>query len=87
MAQLLGYLPITTDYYTVYPDTTVDVNFKLAPVAYELDAVQVTGANPAREWRHVQGAQVLTKEQLPLQGDILKRDPRAHPRRSYARDA
>jgi len=71
MAQLLGYVPITTDYYTVFPDTTVDVDFKLAPVAYELDPVRVTGANPAREWHHVQGAQLLTKEQLPPQGDIL----------------
>ena len=70
-AQLLGFLPITTDYYTVFPDTTVDVNFKLAPVAYELDAVQVTGENPSREYQYVQGSQLLTKEQLPIQGDIL----------------
>ena len=70
-AQLLGFVPITTDYYTVFPDTTVAVNFKLAPVVYELDAVQVTGENPSREYQYVQGSQLLTKEHLPGQGDIL----------------
>jgi|GEM_PF-3106397 len=70
-AQLLGYLPITTDYYSVLPDTAVEVNFRLAPVAYELDAVEVTAREPGRTWRHVEGAQVLTSEELPSSGNVL----------------
>lgn len=70
-AQILGYVPITTDYYTVLPDSTVPIDFKLAPLAYELEGVEVTGRSPEREWRRVQGAMVLTKEDLPQRGDIL----------------
>ena len=70
-AMILGYHPITTDYYTVLPDTTIDVDFKLAPLAYELEAVEVTGRDPAREWSSVRGALVLTREQLPERGSVL----------------
>lgn len=70
-AQMLGYVPITTDYYTVLPDSTIPVSFKLAPLAYEVDGVEVTGLSPEREWRREQSAHVLTKEDLPQQGNIL----------------
>ncbi len=70
-AQILGYVPITTDYYTVLPESTVPVDFKLAPLAYEVEGVEVTARSPEREWRRVQGAMVLTKEDLPQRGDIL----------------
>jgi len=70
-AQILGYVPITTDYYTVLPDSTLPVDFKLAPLAYEMEGVEVTGRSPEREWRRVQGAMVLTKEDIPQRGDIL----------------
>jgi hypothetical protein len=70
-AQLLGYLPITTDYYSVLPDTSVQVDFKLAPVAYEMDAVEVTAENPVRRWRHEQSARLVTHEQLPRRGNVL----------------
>ncbi len=70
-AQLLGFVPITTDYYSVLPDTNVEVNFKLAPIAYELESVEVTAENPSRRWQHQQGAQLVTAEQLPKRGNIL----------------
>jgi hypothetical protein len=70
-AQLLGYVPITTDYYSVMPDTSIQVDFKLAPVAYELDAVEVTAEEPGRRWSRQQGARLLTAEQLPERGNIL----------------
>jgi hypothetical protein len=68
-AQVIGYVPITTPYYTVLPDSTTMVNFKLAPVFVELDPLEVKGEDPAEEWHF--GSQVLTKEQLPGQGNIL----------------
>jgi hypothetical protein len=70
-AQILGYIPITTDYYTVLPDSTEPVDFALAPVIYELEGVEVTGERPVRTWRAQQGAKVLTKEMIPKHGDIL----------------
>jgi hypothetical protein len=70
-AQILGYVPITTDYYTVLPDSTLPVDFRLAPLAYELEGVEVTGRSPERVWKRHQGAQVLTKQDLPQRGDIL----------------
>ena len=70
-AQLLGYLPITTDYYSVLPDTSVEVDFKLAPIVYELDPVEVTAREPGRRWQRQQGAQLFTPEQLPERGNIL----------------
>jgi hypothetical protein len=70
-AQILGYVPITTDYYTVYPDHTATVDFMLAPVAYELERVEVTGESPAKRWQPQQGSAVLTKEDLPERGNIL----------------
>jgi hypothetical protein len=70
-AQLLGYLPITTDYYTIKPDSSVTVDFMLAPMLYELERVEVTGQSPQRKWVPHQGAMVLTKEQLPQRGNIL----------------
>jgi hypothetical protein len=70
-AQILGYVPITTDYYTVLPDSTEEVDFGLAPVLYELEGVEVTGERPVQQWRTHQGAQVLTKEMIPQRGDIL----------------
>lgn len=70
-AQILGYVSITTDYYTVRPESVEQVDFALAPVLYELDQVSVTGQRPAARWRAHQGAQVLTKEMIPQRGDIL----------------
>jgi hypothetical protein len=70
-AQSLGYLPITTDYYSVLPDTVVEVDFKLAPVVHELETVEVTAENPERCWKRQQGTQLFTKEQLPERGNIL----------------
>ena len=70
-AQILGYLPMTTDYYTIRPDSSTTVDFMLAPVLYELEQVEVTGQSPQRKWVPHQGAMVLTKEQIPQTGDIL----------------
>ncbi|UCD23975.1 MAG: carboxypeptidase regulatory-like domain-containing protein [Gemmatimonadota bacterium] len=70
-AQILGYVPITTDYYTVQPDSSVPVDFHLAPVLYELEGVEVTGQSPQRTWARHQGAVVLKKEDIPQHGDIL----------------
>ncbi len=70
-AQILGYVPITTDYYTILPDSIEPVDFRLAPVVYELEGVEVTGDRPTQKWRAHQGAQVLTKEMIPQRGDIL----------------
>ena len=70
-AQLLGFLPITADYYSVLPDTVVEVDFRLAPIAYEMESVEVTAENPDRRWQRQQGAQLLTSEQLPERGNIL----------------
>jgi len=70
-AQILGYVPITTDYYTVLPDSIENVDFALAPLLYELEGVEVTGERPVGTWRAQQGAKVLTKEMIPKQGDIL----------------
>jgi len=70
-AQILGYVPITTDYYTILPDSAIPVDFSLAPVLYELEQVEVTGQSPERRWVPRQGAVVLTKEQIPQRGDIL----------------
>ena len=70
-AQILGYVPITTDYYTVHPDSSTAVDFHLAPVLYELEGVEVTGQSPQRKWVRHQGSVVLTKEDIPQSGDIL----------------
>lgn len=68
-AQVIGYVSITTPYYTVLPDSTTTVHFKLAPVLVELDPLEVRGEEPAETWHF--GGQVLTREQLPSQGNIL----------------
>ena len=70
-AQILGYVPITTDYYTIHPDSSTPVDFHLAPVLYELEGVEVTAQSPQRTWVQHQGSQVLTKEDIPQRGDIL----------------
>jgi len=70
-AQILGYVPITTDYYTVYPDSSTPIDFLLAPVLYELEGVEVTSQRPQRRWVQHQGARVLTQEDIPQRGDIL----------------
>lgn len=69
-AQIIGYLPITTPYYSVLPDSTTYVDFKLAPLTVWLDTLLITGERPSRTWAH--GSQVVTKEQLPARGDILE---------------
>ncbi len=69
--QVVGFHPITTSYYTVLPNETVDVSFNLAPVIFNVEGVEVTGTTPAREWPSVVGARVLTKKDLPERGSIL----------------
>jgi hypothetical protein len=70
-AQILGYIPITTDEYTLPADSSLPVDFRLAPLMYELEGVEVTANSPSKGWTQRQGAQVLTKEQIPQRGDIL----------------
>ncbi len=67
---LLGFLPITSDYYTVLPKATVDVSFKLAPLAFNVSGVEVTGERPNTR-ASFPGAIVVRKEQLPQRGNIL----------------
>lgn len=68
-AQIVGYVPITTPYNTIKPDTTTTIHFRLAPLLVELDTLEVTGESPAEPWHF--GGRVLTKEQLPARGDLL----------------
>ncbi len=67
-AQGIGYHPITTDYYTALPTEPLDVDFRLAPVIFEVEGVEITADRPVREY---QGATVLTSDELPPRGDIL----------------
>ncbi len=67
-AQVIGYHPITTDYYTALPRKPLDVDFKLAPVVVAIAGVEITGRRPVREYP---GAMVLTSDDLPPRGDIL----------------
>lgn len=69
-AQVIGFVPITTPYYSVRPDSTVAVDFRLAPISVALDPVEVTGQRGQRSEVGI-GAQVLTPEQLPKRGNIL----------------
>lgn len=68
-AQVIGYVPITTPYYSVRPDSTTHVDFKLAPLTVQLDTLQVLGRRQGRRWDH--GSQIITQQQLPTRGDIL----------------
>ncbi len=68
-AQMLGYLPITTPYYTILPDSTTEVNFRLAPITVELDPVEVRGERETADWYF--GASVLTADDLPARGDLV----------------
>lgn len=68
-AQGIGYVPITTPYYSLMPDSTRYVDFKLAPFTVQLDTLHVTGARPERRWVH--GSQLITREQLRTPGSIL----------------
>ncbi len=68
-AQVIGYVPITTPYYSVRPDSTTHVDFKLAPLSVQLDTLQVLGRRQGRRWDH--GSQIITRERLPTRGDIL----------------
>jgi hypothetical protein len=66
-AQSIGYVPIMTPYYSVMPNSTRYVDFKLAPLVVQLDTLRITGARPGRG----RGSEVITREQLPSQGSIL----------------
>lgn len=68
-AQIIGYHPITTSYYNVFPDSATSVNFRLAPLTVQLDPVEVIGERPEEEFKF--GATVITSDQLPARGDIL----------------
>ncbi len=67
---ILGFLPITSDYYTVLPNSTIDVSFKLAPLAFNVSAVEVTGERPNTR-ASFPGALVVRGEDLPKRGNIL----------------
>jgi hypothetical protein len=54
-AQTIGYVPITTQYYTVRPDSSIEVDFKLAPITVQLDPVEVTARRAAGDRRRPQG--------------------------------
>ena len=69
-AQLIGYLPITTPYYTVRPDSSVDVAFKLAPITVQLDPVEVTAERTPASRSNLTTT-LITRDQLPASGDIL----------------
>ncbi|MFQ5704020.1 MAG: carboxypeptidase regulatory-like domain-containing protein [Gemmatimonadales bacterium] len=69
-AILVGFVPITSDYYTVLPNSTVDVSFRLAPLAYNVSAVEITGERP-RTRPAFPGAMVLTSRDLAKRGNIL----------------
>lgn len=69
-AQIIGYVPITTPYYSIKPDATTEVDFRLAPLSIELDPVEVVGERYERAEYHM-GAQVIRADQLPARGDIL----------------
>ncbi len=68
-AQKVGFHPITTAYYVLTPDSTVVVDFKLAPLAFELSPLEVRGGRV--EDRAAIGAKVLTPKDLPGRGNIL----------------
>lgn len=67
-ARKLGFRAFTTPYYRIQSGAVVIVDFKLAPLAVDLDPVEVE-AEPSQR-RAAIGAQVLRGEDLP-QGDIL----------------
>lgn len=69
-AQIIGYVPITTQYYTVRPDTAIDVDFKLAPITVQLDPVEVT-ARRTPESESSLSTTLITRNQLPASGDVL----------------
>lgn len=69
-AQIIGYNPITTPYYTLLPDSAITVHFRLAPLSVALEPVEVTAERP--ETPHYLGATVVTRDQLPAQGDVLQ---------------
>jgi len=68
-ATMLGYIAITTPYYTVLPDSTTTADFRLAPVAFTLEPVEVIGEREVEESNF--GSTVLTPERLPARGDLL----------------
>jgi hypothetical protein len=68
--QIIGYVPITTQYYTIRPDTSIDVDFKLAPITVQLDPVEVT-ARRSPESESNLTTTLITRDQLPASGDIL----------------
>ncbi len=68
-AQIIGYHPITTPYYNVFPDSATSVNFKLAPLTVQLDPVEVIGERPEEEFKF--GATVITSDRLPARGNVL----------------
>lgn len=70
-AQVIGYHPITTPYYSLRPDSSLAVNFKLAPVTVRLDPVEVTADAPASTRTNLSRT-VITREQLPASGDLLQ---------------
>lgn len=69
-AQLIGYVPITTPWYSIRPGATTQIDFKLAPLTVTLDPVEVEGERYSRAENHM-GARVITKDQLPRRGSIL----------------
>lgn len=64
--RVLGYHPIATGYYTILPNTTNEINFKLTALSY--DAGQVTEFRAAN--RDL-SAHVLTKSDLPDSADLV----------------
>lgn len=70
-AQIIGFLPITTPYYSIRPDSTTDVDFRLAPLTVQLDAVEVAGRRNERPG-YVVSSRVVTRDQLPARGNILE---------------
>jgi hypothetical protein len=69
-AQIIGYNPITTPYYTLLPDSSITVHFRLAPLSVALEPVEVTAER--LETPHHLGSTVITRDQLPARGDVLQ---------------
>lgn len=69
-AQTIGYVPITTQYYTVRPDSSIEVDFKLAPITVQLEPVEVTARRTPESESNLTRT-LITRDELPPSGDLL----------------
>lgn len=64
--RVLGYHPIATGYYTILPNTTNEINFKLTALTYDAEQVTAYRARNRDLTSHV-----LSKPELPDTTDLL----------------